>query len=147
MKRFSFRLDNILNYRNYLEKKAQRDLFDVRNQCMERENRVKRLAGKRIESVIQCRDEAMKGLDVSMYKIYQAFLQKLDHDLERAQMDLQEEEKKVKAQEKILKAESIKKKALEILKDLQLKDYMKRLEQEEQKYMDEMVIIRRGEKA
>lgn len=147
MKRFSFRLDNILNYRNYLEKKAQRDLLDVRNQCVERENRVKRLAGKRIESVIQCRDEAMKGLDVSMYKIYQAFLQKLDHDLERVHMDLQEEEKKVKAQEKILKKESIKKKALEILKDLQLKDYMKRLEQEEQKYMDEMVIIRRGEKA
>ena len=147
MKRFSFRLDNILNYRNYLEKKAQRDLFDVRNQCMERENRVKRLAGKRIESIIQCRDEAMKGLDVSTYKIYQAFLQKLDHDLETAHMDLQEEEKKVKAQEKILKKESIKKKTLEILKDLQLKDYMKRLEQEEQKYMDEMVIIRRGKKA
>jgi flagellar biosynthesis chaperone FliJ len=62
-------------------------------------------------------------------------------------MDLQEEEKKVKAQEKILKMEFIKKKALEILKDIQLKDYMKRLEQEEQKYMDEMVIIRRGEKA
>lgn len=147
MKRFSFRLDNILNYRNYLEKKARKNLLDARNQCMERENRVKRLAGKRIESIIQYRDEAMKGLDVSMYKIYQTFMQKLDHDLERAHMDFQEEEKKVKAQEKILKKESIKKKALEILKDLQLKDYMKRLDQEEQKYMDEMVIIRRGKKA
>jgi len=147
VKRFSFRLDNILNYRNYLEKKAQKNLLDVRNQCMERENRVKRLAGKRIESVIQCRDEAMKGIDVSMYKIYQAFSQKVDHDLEKAHMDLQEGEKKVNAQEKILKKESIKKKALEILKDLQLKDYMKRLEQEEQKYMDEMVIIRRRKKA
>jgi len=147
MKRFSFRLGSILKYRNYMEKKAQMTLRDVRNEYMGRENKVKRLATKRIESIIKCRDEVMRGLNVPMYKIHQAFLLKLDHDLERADMELQEGEKKVKAQEEVLKGESIKKKALETLKDLQFKGYMKELGQEEQKFMDEMVMIRKGGKA
>ena len=147
MKQFSFRLDSILKYRNYIEKKARMTLRDVRNEYMGRENKVKSLGIKRIESIIKCRDEVMRGLNVPMYKIHQAFLLKLDHDLERADMELQEGEKKVKAHEEILKGESIKKKALETLKDLQLKGYMKELGQEEQKFMDEMVMIRREGKA
>lgn len=147
MKQFSFRFDSILKHRNYIEKNAQMALRDIRNEYMGRKIKVKRLATKRIESIIKCRDEAMKGLNVSMYKIHQAFLLKLDHDLERADMELQEGGKKVKAQEEILKGESIKKKALETLKDLQFKGYMEELGQEEQKFMDEMVMIRKGGKA
>jgi len=144
MKRFSFRLDSILSYRSYMEKKARMALVYVRNEYMGRENRIKKLTTKRTESITKCRDEAMNGLDVPVYKIHQAFLQKLDHDLEMAHMDLQEEERKVKAQESILKGESIKRRALETLKNLHLTDYMRTLEQEDQKLMDEMVAIRKG---
>lgn len=143
MNRFSFRLENILKYRNYMEKRAQMALLDVRNKYMERENRVKKLATIRTESIIKCRDEAARGLDVPVYKIHQAFLNKLDHDLAIAHMDLREGKQKLKTQEKILKRESIKKRSLETLKDLQLKNYIKILEQEDQKFMDEMVTIRK----
>jgi flagellar protein FliJ len=146
MKQFSFRLENILKYRNYMEKKAQMALLDVRNEYMGMENRVKELVSKRTESMIKCRDEATSGIDVPVYKIHQAFLQKLDRDLAIANMDLQEGKQKVKVQEKILKGEAIKKKSLETLKDLQLKNYIKNLEQEDQKFMDEMVTIRKGGK-
>ncbi|MCD4717922.1 MAG: flagellar export protein FliJ [Desulfobacterales bacterium] len=147
MKRFSFRLENILKYRNYMEKRAQMALLDVRNEYMRRENRVKELATIRTGRIIKCRDEATRGLDVPVYKIHQAFLQKLDHDLAIAHMDLQEGKQQVKIQEKILKGESIKKRSLETLKDLQLKNYIKNLEQEDQKFMDEMVTMRKGGKA
>jgi flagellar FliJ protein len=146
MKRFSFRLENILKYRNHMEKRARMALLDVRNEYMGRKNRVKKLATKRTENIITCRDEATRGLDVPMYKIHQAFQQKLDHDLAIANMDLQEGKQKVKVQEKILQGESIKKMSLEALKDLQLKNYIKKLEQEEQTFMDEMVTIRKGRK-
>jgi len=146
MKRFSFRLENILKYRNYMEKRVQMALLDVRNEYMRRENRVKELATIRTERIIKCRDEATRGLDVPEYKIHQAFLQKLDHDLAIAHMDLQEGKQQVKIQEKILKGESIKKRSLETLKDLQLKNYIKNLEQEDQKFMDEMVTMRKGGK-
>ena len=53
MKRFSFRLDNILIYRDYLEKKAQRDLLDARNKYKEMKSKVKKLTRKRIANAIK----------------------------------------------------------------------------------------------
>lgn len=144
MKPFSFRLDSILNYRDYLEKRAQRDLFNARNEYIKRVKAVKRLAKERVEIARRCRDEGFRGIDVPLYQIYMSFLQRLDHDIERAHMSLKKGEEKVKAQEAVLKKESIKKKTLELLKDSQLKRRLERLEREEQKQMDELVIIRRG---
>lgn len=144
MRPFSFRLGSILNYRNYLEKRAQIDVFSSRNEYTGREREIKRLAEKRMEIARGCRDEGFRGVDVPLYRIYRSFLEKLDHDLEGARISLKKAEEEVKAKESVLKKESIKKKTLEILKDLQLKRYLERLEREEQKAMDELVIIRRG---
>ncbi len=44
MRPFSFRLDSILRYRDYLEKRAQRDLFSAKNEYTERVKAAKRLA-------------------------------------------------------------------------------------------------------
>jgi flagellar export protein FliJ len=130
-----------------MEKKAQRDLSAVRNESMAAEEKVKKLAGKRLENLTECRDETIRGLNVPRYQIYQTFLRKLDLDLENAQMGLRKEKEKVKAQEKILKRESIKKRALESLKDLHSQNFKKKMEQEEQNFLDEMVTIRKGRKA
>jgi len=144
MKRFSFRLNSILNYRGYLERRAQRDLFNVRNEYMEREKTVKRLAEKRREIARKRSDEGFRGIDVSLYQIYRSFLQKLDQDLENAHMSVKEGKEKVEAQQAVLKKESIKKRTLEILRDLQLRKHLEGLEREEQKVLDELVIIRKG---
>ena len=143
MRRFSFRLDRILNYRKYLKKKAQRDLFHARNEFRSRERTIERLSRKRMEIARKCDDEGLKGIDVFQYQIYKSFLQKLSHDLEEAHINLKKDAQKVEAQEAVLKEESIKKKSLETLKDLQLDKYMRRLEREEQKVMDELVITKR----
>jgi flagellar export protein FliJ len=130
-----------------MEKKAQRDLVAVKNESMATEEKIKKLAGIRIENLTECRDKTIRGLNVPMYKIYQTFLSKLDHDLEKANMGLRKEKEKIKAQEKRLKRESIKKRALETLKDLHLQNFKKNMEQEEQNFLDEMITIRKGGKA
>jgi len=147
MKQFSFRLDYILNYRNYLEKSAQRDLFNARNEYMGWEGEIERLDQERMKIAKKCSEEGFKGMDVPLYQIYRSFLQMLHHDLERAHISLKKAEEEVKAQEAVLEKESIKKKTLEALKDLQLKKYMERLEREEQKAIDELVLIRKGGRA
>lgn len=147
MTRFSFKLDRILNYRKYLEKKAQRDLFHARNEYRSRERAIKRYARKRMEIARVCSDEGLKGIDVPQYQIYRSFLQRLNHDLEEAHMNLKKEAQKVAAQEVVLRKASIKKKSLESLKDVQLDKHIRGLEREEQKVMDELVITRRRGKS
>ena len=146
MKPFSFRLESVLNYRRYLEKSAQRDLFNARNEQKNREIGVKRLGGKRVETAQQCSEEVFQGIDVPRYRMYRSFLETLNSDLESARVSLKEGQEEVRAKVGALKGESVRKKTLEVLKDLQHRRYLRTVENQNQKEMDELVILRRGVK-
>lgn len=143
MKPFNFRLDKILDYRSYLMKRAQVDLSNARYECKQRAKEIERLVQQRTEVAKQCSDEGIKGIDVARYQIFQTFLQTLESDLEKAHIRLQEGQEQATEKEAILKKASIKKKALESLKDLQHKQYMESSEREAQKVLDEIVIAGR----
>ena len=140
MKPYSFRLDKILDYRGYLRKKAQIDLFNARNECLEREKEVMRLATKKNELSIKCSEEEIMGISVPVYNTYQTYLKNIDNDLEKAYIKLDAGKDEVMAKEMILKQTSINKKTLEVLKELKYKKYMQALGREEQKTLDELVI-------
>ena len=146
MKPFIFRLDKILDYRKYLTKVAQIDLFNARNECIRKEKEVKTLSKNKKEISKNIIDEEVKGIDVPRYKIYLAYLYKIDHDLESARTCLKQEKENVITKETILKNESIKKKTLETLKDLKHNKYMELSEREDQKILDEMVIFGKGQR-
>ena len=144
MKPYSFRLDKILDYRKYLRKRAQIDVFNARNECHKREKELLGLVEKRAEISEECSEEETKGMCVPVYQLFQAFMQKIDYDLKGAHIRLNEGKEKVMVKEAILKQASIKKKTLETLKDLQHQKYMETLGREEQKILDEIVITGKG---
>lgn len=144
MKPYTFRLEKVLDYRKYLRKRAQIDVFNARNECLKREKEVLGLVEKRIEISEKCSEEGTKGMCVPVYQLYQTFLQKIDDDLEKAHIRLNDGKEKVTAKETLLKQASIKKKTLETLRDLQRKKYMESLGKEEQKLLDEIVLIGKG---
>lgn len=144
MKPYSFRLNKILDYRKYLRKRAQIDVFNARNECQKREKEVLRLVEQKVEISEECSEEETKGMYVPVYQIFQTFMQKVDYDLKEAHLRLNEGKEKVMVKETILKIASIKKKTLETLKDLQHKKYMENLGREEQKILDEIVITGKG---
>ncbi len=146
MKKFSFRLDRLLNYRKYLEKQAQKNLFNAKNEALKREKALDGLIQTRIETDKRCREEGAKGMDVSWYRIYRSFLEKSDHDVETARSRLQKGEARVKAKVAILEKKSVRKKTLEVLKDKQHKKYLHQLGKEEQKAMDELAVMGRKRK-
>lgn len=146
MKKFSFRLDRLLNYRKYLEKQAQKELFSARHEALKRQKVLKRLVEKRTETEKRYREEGFRGMEVSWYRIYQSFFQKSDHDLEMARIRLQKGEERVRAKVAKLEQKTVKKKTLEALKDMQYQKYLKELGREEQKVMDETAVMGRNKK-
>ena len=144
MKSYSFRLNKILDYRKYLRKRAQIDVFNARIECQKREKELLSLVDQRAEISEECSEEETKGMSVPVYQIFQSFMKKIDYDLKGAHIRLNEGKEKVMVKEAILKQASIKKKTLETLKDLQHKKYMETLGREEQKILDEIVITGKG---
>jgi len=147
MKPFTFRLDKILDYRKYLTKVAQIDLFNAKIKCIRREKKIKRLSEERKEIAKSCIDEGVKGIDVPRYKIYMAYLSKIEHDLESAHALLKQEKENVLTKKTILTNKSIKKKSLETLKELKHDRYIELSEREDQKVLDEIVITGRGRRS
>jgi len=144
MKPYSFRLNKILDYRKYMRKRAQINLFQARNECQKREKEVLILVEQRAKISEECSKEETEGISVPVYQIFQDFYKKTNYDLEEAHLKLNEEKENVMVKEAILKQASIKKKTLETLKDAQYKKYMETLGREEQKILDEIVITGKG---
>jgi flagellar FliJ protein len=146
MKRFSFRLDSILGYRRYQEKRAQRDLVNARHEQAQRTQAAKQLADKRMEAAEACTEEVFSGMDVPRYHLYKAFLRSLNKDIHKAHIKLRQGEEEIHAKQSVLTRRSVEKKSLEVLRDLKAKAYNLGIEHEEQKAMDELVILRKDRK-
>jgi flagellar FliJ protein len=147
MKSFAFRLDRVLDYRNYLEKRALKDLYNARHECKIMEREIKRLVEEKVKTANECTDKELRGINVPEYQIYQVFLGKLDSDLEKTHINLKEGEQKVIEREETLKKKTIKKKTLVALKEVQYENYMENLAREEQKVLDEIAILKRGQRS
>ncbi|MBW2066024.1 MAG: flagellar export protein FliJ [Deltaproteobacteria bacterium] len=146
MRSFVFRLDRVLRYRTYQEKKALVDLSRAISGRLEAKRLVHTLNEQKREMAERCRDEQIRGIRVSRYRFYRASLEKLDHDLKEAYQEVDRADHRVKSLEEALKRESLRKKSLEILKDLHFKRHGEKAEREEQRTLDEMVMPRRGRK-
>ncbi|MGB5158640.1 MAG: flagellar export protein FliJ [Desulfobacterales bacterium] len=142
MKRFSFRLEKVLRYRKYLEKKAQKRLGDTIHEYQSRENAIKDIENKQTELSAKCSEEKSKGISTFRFQCYNHYFNKLSDDQKSESLALKETQEKVQLHRSLLKKELIRRKMLEKLKDIQSVRYKGYAEKDEQKLSDETVIIR-----
>lgn len=144
MKKFSFRLKSILNYRRNLEIQAQRELHHARNECLEGEKAIERIKSRKKSIARSCSEKEHQGINVSLYQIYKSYLLQIDKDLNNLSVELQKSEEKVKDKTEKLKKALIKKKTLGTLEEAKYKRYLAQLEKKNQIVLDDLVVIKRG---
>ncbi|MBU1052850.1 MAG: hypothetical protein KKC46_03340 [Proteobacteria bacterium] len=140
MKKFNYRLEKVLRYRKYLEKKAQKRLSDTIYEYQTRENLIKDIENKQKELAGNCNKEKLRGMDVVRYQNYNLYSRKLCDDQERELLALKETNESVQLHRSLLQKELIRKKQLEKLKEVQRSRYMQFAEKDAQKQSDEMQI-------
>jgi flagellar FliJ protein len=143
MKPFRFRLNKVLSYRRHLEKMAQQELVKAQMKVGEIEQHIQDLNRLRLETVETCGHETKKGMTGARYQFFQSYLVTLDFHLETAGLDLIKAREMVKEKQAVLQQTAIGKKSLEVLKDKQHDAYMAAFATEEQKHLDEMILLRR----
>jgi flagellar protein FliJ len=138
MRRFKFRLQRVLDFREVLEDHAKSDYLEARARRLDSENQASR--------IVMIRNEALKTHveRVDQMIALETYLTKLDDD-ERAQeavisILIQEEEKALEHwHERRKEAEALRK-----LKDSDRQDYELHASREAQKELDEFAIQRRA---
>jgi len=144
MKKFSFKLDSVLKYREYQEEKARIDLTDATHAWMETREMRDGLVEKKEKLLDQLRMDAMEGMAASWYMTCQNYARQLDDELEQAHQKLEQQNRIVENCRESLKKQYMAKESLNSLKSLYAQNHKTWVEEEEQKLLDEMILMKRG---
>jgi flagellar FliJ protein len=145
MGRFVFRLEKVLRYREHLEKNARQKLRRAREVCASKERALRDVILQRYLAEKRCAGEEEQGIEVATYHLHRTFIEHLSRELEDASQSLQEAKEEVRAVEKSWLIASSNKKSLENLRERQFSSQKETQEREDQKLLDELVILRRGQ--
>ena len=141
MKKFKFRLDPVLRYKQYREELALMELAKARQALV--------LSKKKIQQIQQARKGVMtdldarqtEGLEVNRYRIYTAYLQGLGEKIESENEHLVQIGRMVKEKHETAEAERISKDTLQRVRETQYTHYLQGRDRTEQKAADELIAL------
>ena len=144
MKRFQFRLDPLLRYREYLMEQAQQEVAKVRAGVQACEEQVARYEKAYEETAHELDREISEGIDVKRYKHFTDYMAGIESDLERENHSLNELLTLLEEKQAHLSQRAIDKKVLENLKNRRREEYYKDMMKTMQKEADDTVIVRKA---
>jgi flagellar FliJ protein len=142
MKKFEFRLDSVLRYREHLERMALMKLAEAKRSFVLTKKRIETLEQNQTEATLTLRDEETRGIDVKRHRIFLAYLQGLTDQIAAEKNRLVEISALIREKQQIFETERIKRESLELLKKTERARYVREWERAEQKAMDEITSLR-----
>ncbi len=146
MKKFDFRLQPLLNYREYLERVAKQNTARAQMDVVQCEDRITELKNTREQQAKRVANELEQGISAFEFRQYQEYLDDVENTME------QEKLRKIKLslilKEKLLelKKKTIDKKAMEFYRERLKTEYTQKILTAEQKEMDEISSLKTARK-
>ena len=145
MKRFKFRFDPVIRYREYRERIAQISLARETQALVESKNRISDIEQARRYTASELDNEQKQGIEVDRHLVFTAYLRGLSDEIESEKERLVEIDKRIREKQEAARVEMIKKKTLKWIKQTQYSKYLKWFNQTEQKAADELIGLKKHE--
>ncbi len=137
-KKFTFSLENILQYRKSLQSDKQ---LRLHNKKVELDNEKDKLTNiKSLKEKTLQQKNTGKRLDLHKKKVYSEYINQIDDNLKEQGNAVEKSRKKVLQATEKLKEETKRKKILEKLKDKHFESYKEDLKKEEEKVNSEIAL-------
>ena len=144
MKKFKFRLEPLMQYREFMERRKQLEVAQARTDVISCEQSIEQIRTTFSDTTDQLAEDLNQGIEAARFLRVNAYLSGLE--------SLEEAEKKRHAQllgvlarrQKELKKKTIEKKAIEKLKLRQKEEYYTGMMKEEQQSLDDIIILRQA---
>jgi flagellar FliJ protein len=143
MKRFRFRLESLLRYREYLAQLAQQEVARVRSEIFSCEERISKYEKDYAETARELDEEMSSGIDSRRYKHYTRYFEGIESSLEYETMNRKEMLDRLSGKQRQLEQRSVDKKILEKLKNRRREDYYKEALNTQQKETDDMIVLQK----
>ena len=143
MKRFQFKLESVLKHRIRLEDLEKKELADVFRELHEAHGVLKSLNEdfSRTQKSIE-REESIKNLNIEKIVMYESYMLYCKRMTERQIIHIEQIDKRVeKKRQEFIKASKARR-VIDRLKEKQYYAYMKEMDDKNQKFIDEMAIVK-----
>ncbi len=144
MKRFSFKLQPVLKYRQYLEHLAQLEVAESAMELKRSQDKIEDLRRFYTQTMNTLDAEASKGISASEFKSYKDYLDSVENAIELETLESQKLKKLLVEKQKKLTQKSIQRKVIERLKEKRKNEYMADFRKDEQTSMDEMASLKKA---
>jgi len=146
MKRFSFRLETLLQHRHHLEEKERTKFSAIRNELMREMNHIQGLRAEKAQALAELVQKKSGDCDLWEITWHYRFLDRIALELERSARRITELEGRLETQKQVMIEAMRDKKMLENLRSKREKEYLTLLERTEQKSVDDIVVTRYASK-
>jgi flagellar FliJ protein len=142
MKKFAFRLETLLHYRKNLEEKEQAVLFQLSSRLRRESSHLQDLQEKHQETLKELTQMRTEGASYGETSWFYLYLDRLRFEMRRSSERIRHLEQDIQEQKAVLVEASKKKKILDSLKTKEKKAFNSALDKQEQKAVDEIVVLR-----
>lgn len=142
MKKFSFRLESLLQHRKLLEDRERTTLSQARSELISENDRQDELQRRRrstFETIIDADSGRIDGLDLELGRRY---LERVGTEIAGSKKRLETLDRVVQAQTQVVVEASKRTKVLDTLKTKKKKEHRLAADKAEQKDVDEVVVLR-----
>ena len=144
MKRFDFKLEPLLGYRGYLEKRARQKTAEALRNVKASQEMIEQLKKQYSECRGDLEDVTYRGISARRFRHYQNYLDSVESGIEEESTRKKQLDKVLGQNIAELKSRRIDKKVIEQLKERKVAEYMEELRKFEQDTLDEVVSVRKA---
>ena len=144
MKRFDFKLEPLLGYRGYLEKRARQKTAEALRNVKASREMIDHLKKKYSECRDNLEDVTSQGISAERFRHYQNYLDSVESGIEEESDRKNYLDKLLGEKIAELKSRSVDKKVIEQLKERKVNEYMEELRKFEQNTLDEIGSLRKA---
>ncbi len=142
MKRFSFRLETLLRHRRNLEEKERNELFRLASLLHRECEQLERLQGKNHATLLELAGKKIANAEHAEIGWFYAYLDRLRYEMEQCRKSIAKLNKEIEDQKLLVIEASRRRKVLDTLKTRKHREYSALVEKDEQKAVDEIVVVR-----
>ena len=144
MKKFQFRLQPLLRYREYLERLAKIEVSNVLIDIAESEKRIDHAKDSRSVTATRLDEESSRGISSERFRLFTNYIEGIEAFLETENEHRRQLLELLVEKQKKLTQKSVEKKVLENLKKKRKEQYYGELRKSIQKEADDTIIVRKA---
>lgn len=144
MKKFNFRLQPVLKYREYLENVARQEYVEAYMGVKAVEEQIAQMEQHYLDHAEMVEQKTLEGISSLLFKKYNEYLDSIEKDIVLKRKEHEQLQRVLAVKQQALTKKSVERKVIERLKEKKRGEYVEEFQAEEQKRSDDISSLKKA---